>query len=330
MTFGGNAGSAVALWESVKNVTVQDCLSLEPRSEIAGYRRHTFFTMGQQTLFLRCWSERGRHDFSVGHCAAGPNAFVACQAHRTHGFSGAIESWASGVLFDNVTIDGADPRLGNRWSRNGGAGWSAANSVIWQSNASEIECFSPPETTNIAVGTWGRPVGDGVFQNSDEFVRPRSLFRGQLTTRLGGGDGAAAHIDPIGRNYVSATNPSLEQAAVFAEGSSMPFKTLKQTILAAGQRDPIRTDVREAGREIVVNPFSRLPSGPAPTLQWTIREGRLIAGDQPLEGKRMTPIWWRGNIRPGEASSFGPAVTRFVPGRYGRGFTDDLEAVAKS
>ncbi|NIP98406.1 MAG: pectate lyase, partial [Akkermansiaceae bacterium] len=70
-------GSAVALWESTKNVTVRDCISSEPKSG-GGYRRHTYFTMGQQTLFLRCWADGGRHDFSAGHCAAGPNAFVQC------------------------------------------------------------------------------------------------------------------------------------------------------------------------------------------------------------------------------------------------------------
>ena len=36
------AGGAVALWESTKWITVEDCISLEPVSEIAGYRRHTF------------------------------------------------------------------------------------------------------------------------------------------------------------------------------------------------------------------------------------------------------------------------------------------------
>src|SRR5690606_26549845 len=51
------AGSAVALYETTQRITVQDCVSLAPVSEIGGYRRHTFFTMGQQTLFLRCYAE---------------------------------------------------------------------------------------------------------------------------------------------------------------------------------------------------------------------------------------------------------------------------------
>ena len=58
-----------------RRVTVADCVSLAPVSELAGYRRHTFYTSGQQTLFLRCRAEHGRHDFAVGWLAAGPNAF---------------------------------------------------------------------------------------------------------------------------------------------------------------------------------------------------------------------------------------------------------------
>ena len=96
------SGSAVALWETASRVTVRDCLSLDPRSEIGGERRRAFFTAGSQSLFLRCWSEGGIHDFGVGHAAAGPIAFVECVAHDTNGDSGALGSWATGVLFDNV------------------------------------------------------------------------------------------------------------------------------------------------------------------------------------------------------------------------------------
>ena len=40
------------------------------------------------------------------------------------------------------------------------------------------------------------------------------------------------------------------------------------------------------------------------------------------------PFGGRGNVRPAEVRAFGPALTRFVPGRIGRGFTDDLQEVA--
>ena len=53
-------------------ITVEDCISTQPVSEIGGMRRCTFLTMGQLNLFQRCYSEHGIHDFSAGYCAAGP------------------------------------------------------------------------------------------------------------------------------------------------------------------------------------------------------------------------------------------------------------------
>ena len=170
VTFKHFAGSAVAIYETCQRITVQDCLSLAPVSEIGGYRRHTFFTMGQQTLFLRCYAENGRHDFSVGHCAAGPNAFVQCEAHEALDDSGPIESWASGVLYDNVTIDGNALTLGYRPGNNAAIGWAAANSVLWNCSASVIRCWNPPGATNWAFGSWASFEGDGVWKSSNDFM----------------------------------------------------------------------------------------------------------------------------------------------------------------
>ena len=75
VTFEHFAGSAVAVFESAKCVTIEDCKSLQPVSEIGGQRRYTFYTSGQQTLFQRCFSEYGYHDFSTGF-GASLNAFV--------------------------------------------------------------------------------------------------------------------------------------------------------------------------------------------------------------------------------------------------------------
>ena len=179
------AGSAVAIYESCKRVTVEDCRSLAPVSEDGGWRRNTFFTMGQQTLFLRCFAEHGRHDFSVGHCAAGPNAFVQCEASLPSADSGAIQSWASGTLFDNVRIDGGGLSLMNRDGDEEGAGWSAANSVLWNCIAAKISCESPPGAQNWAFGSWGEFAGNGVWRNSNTSARPDSLFATQLADRLG-------------------------------------------------------------------------------------------------------------------------------------------------
>ena len=185
VSFAHFAGSAVAIYETCQRVTVADCRSLAPVSEDGGWRRNTFFTMGQQTLFLRCFAEHGRHDFSVGHCAAGPNAFVQCDAILPSADSGAIGSWASGVLFDNVRIDGNGLSLINRGADGEGAGWSAANSVLWNCVSAKTSCENPPGAQNWAFGSWGEFEGNGVWRNSNSSEKPDSLFAAQLADRLG-------------------------------------------------------------------------------------------------------------------------------------------------
>jgi hypothetical protein len=185
VTFQHFAGSAVAVYENCKRVTVEDCASLAPISENGGWRRNTFFTMGQQTLFLRCRAENGRHDFSVGHCAAGPNAFVECESDLPFADSGAIESWSSGTLFDNVRVDGGGLSLVNRGSEGEGAGWSAANSVLWNCISAKTSCENPPGAQNWAFGSWGEFEGNGIWRNSNGSSKPDSLFTAQVADRLG-------------------------------------------------------------------------------------------------------------------------------------------------
>jgi hypothetical protein len=179
------AGSAVSVLDGCRSVTVQDCTSLQPISEVGGHRRHSFITSGQSTLFLRCRSEQGRHDFAVGALAPGLNAFVHCSASGALGFSGPIESWATGILYDNVSIDGAGLSLTNREIDGQGTGWASANSVLWQSSASVVTCRRPPGAHNWAIGCWGQFLGDGEWQASNEFVKPQSLYMAQLAERLG-------------------------------------------------------------------------------------------------------------------------------------------------
>jgi len=133
------AGSAVFVQRTASKVTVEDCISTEPVSEIGGLRRNTFLTMGQQTLFQRCYSEHGIHDFGAGYCAPGPNAFVQCESKESFGFSGAIDSWACGLLFDIVNVDGNNLSFKNMGQDFNGAGWGTSNSLFWQCSAAEIE-----------------------------------------------------------------------------------------------------------------------------------------------------------------------------------------------
>jgi hypothetical protein len=276
------AGSAVALWESCKRVTVEDCTSVEPVSEIGGYRRHTFYSSGQQTLFRRCRADQGRHDFAAGYLAAGPNAFVHCTATNAHQFSGPIESWASGVLYDNVTVDGGGLALTNRETDGQGVGWAAANCVLWQCVAPVVTCRAPPTAQNWAIGVWGQFVGDGQWRRLNEFVKPDSLYAAQLADRLGA-----------------------------------------KAVEANRRRDiPTGTDGAKTIAEVA---SARTVTAGPPARSMAVQNGWLVAGGKLLTGGRRGTAWWQGHVLPSRAGERGIGLTRSVPGRVGRGYTDDLE-----
>jgi len=323
ISFSHFAGSAVAVWEGCKWITVQNCLSLSPVSEDGGYRRHTFFTMGQLTLFLNCWAERGRHDFSVGHCAAGPNAFVQCQASKPSSYSGPIESWASGTLYDNVSIEANALRLCNQGGKGQGIGWTAANNVLWQCSAAVINCENPPTARNWAFGCWGEFEGNGIWYGSNSFVKPISLYRSQLADRLG--DEFAERIQLMEFSTLSATNPTVEQAAEFTIASREPALRLEGYIAESAKRNNIPTSTGNAKtiEEVTISRHQKTDYGAEKKL--SLINGWLTCDRLLLTGRKESVAWWRGNIRPGEASTFGQGVTRFVPGRIGPGFTDDLD-----
>lgn len=281
------AGSVVQVGARVERVTVQDCESLAPVSEHAGYRRMAFHARGQQVLFLRCRSEDGRNDFTTGYQTAGPVVFLECSAKRAGGFSGSIGAWGSGLLFDGVKIDGAALRQDNLETFNQGVGWAAANSMIWQCEAAVIVSRQPPGAHNWVVGVWGQYVGDGRWSMTNEFAHPVSLYRAQLAERLGGAADAAL----ARRRYRAVKDiPLLEEAVPdLAAGLSRKPETVGRNLALVG--------------------------------------GTLIVGGERLSGRELACAWWLGRLEPARASEPGPAITRFAPGRTGTGLTDEIPSV---
>ena len=323
VTFEHFAGSAVAAYESSKRVTVEDCKSLSPVSEIGGQRRYTFYTTGQQILFQRLYAEYGYHDFAVGFCAAGPNAFVQCESHLPYNFSGTIDSWASGVLFDLVNVDGHALGFQNRKQDAHGAGWSAANSVLWQCTAARIDCYRPPTANNYAFGAWAQFAGDGYWWEPNSHLKPRSLYYAQLTDRIGDAAQQRAHLLPLETD--ASSSPSIQQARDLSQHSFMPTAQLKEWIDLASSRQPLLTSktaaktIEQIGYKKTAKEISSTPL--------KISHGKLVLEDALMVGGRLQVPWWRGDIRPFEHEKAKPHITRFVPGRTGHGLTDDLNQV---
>lgn len=229
------AGSLVLASPDASRVTVQDVSSTEPVSEDAGWRRLTYRSEGGQVLFLRCRAESGRNDFTTGHLAPGPTVFLECVARRARGFSGAAGSWSTGLLFDNVHVDGSALRLDNLETWQQGAGWAAANSMLWQCSAGLIGVRSPPGASNWAVGVWAQLAGDGRWAETNEFVRPLSLYRAQLAERIGAGSVAAA-LQPLAYTEVPGVEKWKVGAPVTPSPEPAPGLEVRGGWLMAGGR----------------------------------------------------------------------------------------------
>ena len=317
------AGSAVAVFETAKRVTVEDCKSLSPVSEIGGQRRYTFYSGGQQTLFQRLYAEQGYHDFAVGFCAAGPNAFVLCESHLPYSFSGTIDSWASGVLFDMVQVDGNALGFQNLGPNGHGAGWTAANSVLWQCAAARIDCYRPPTANNYAFGAWAEFAGDGYWWEPNSHVKPRSLYYAQLADRIGKAARERSHLLP--QETEASSSPTVEQAHALTLNAAKPALQLEDWIDQAPQRESLlggRGKLQTIDQITHTRPSKMIESVPVQVIR-----GKLVHDGALLSGGRLQVPWWRGDIRPFAREDARPHVTRFVPGRTGRGLTDDLDEV---
>lgn len=321
------AGSAVEVLATARRITVEDCKSLDPVSETGGQRRNTFVTMGQQTLFQRLYSAYGYHDFSAGFCAAGPNAFVECKAYMPYSFSGTTDSWASGLLLDIVNIDGqAALSLANRGQDGMGAGWAAANSVLWQCSASKIDCFQPPGAQNWAFGNWAQFSGDGFWDSSNEQIKPRSLYYAQLQDRLGKDISSTTYLMPTPTE--ASSSPTVEAAAALVKLSSKPALLLEDFIDQASGRHAIPAKAKNIRSidQVGLNKTTALVYSP----RMEVKNGWLVRGSRIVSGGRQDVPWWTGSARPYALNTTKSHITRFVPGQTGNGLTDDLNDVTDS
>ena len=319
------AGSAVNLQKQTSRITVEDCIANEPVSEIGGWRRQVFLTRGQQALFQRCISRQGIHDFAAGFCAAGPNAFVQCEGEESLGFSGSIGSWAAGLLFDIVNIDGHDLRFANLEQFQFGTGWNTANSMFWQCTASTIACYSPDDDNKSSGhGCWGTLTGNGEWTSSNDHVSPRSLFYDQLEKRLG-----KLPFEPnlLPRNTNATSSPTVEQAMAMAQESLTEARLTMEMWIDV--LELMREDAQGSGTFALSVMAQRFltPARP-PSAPFAITSGHLTAGGSLITGNQYSIPWWSGRVKDNFAAKDAkPAITRFVPGREGTGWTDRIDSV---
>jgi hypothetical protein len=250
--------SAVRVGHRARRVTIDRVRCLAPVSEIGGYRRQSFVIEGQQVLVADCQAEEGLNDFSTGMLAGGPNVFLRCTAKKALGDSGGWESFSPGVLFDNVTIEGAGLTLGKDAGRVQGAGWTSGNSTFWNVVADRVVLETPPGS------------------DKSVFRRQGSLYERQRSQRR-------------------KAEPAYSKAE-------------------AG----VQYDILMRNAEV-----ESLRSKPV-----KVTHGRFTLGRQTVWGGALNHGWWRGQTYPDAALDHGRSFSRFVPGRTGRGLTEDLDVLA--
>lgn len=320
------AGSAVNLQKNTSRITVEDCIAGDPVSETGGWRRCVFLTRGQQTLIQRCVSRQGIHDFAAGYCAAGPNAFVQCEGENSLGFSGSIGSWAAGLLFDIVNIDGNDISFKNLEQFQFGTGWNTANSMMWQCTGSTLYCYSPDkDNRNSAHGCWGTLTGNAEWTSSNDHVQPRSLFYAQLQKRMGK-DAVDGYILP--RDTKASSSPEIAQAQLMAQASlTMPRLTMEMWIDSVPYTASTSAKGVKTIESIKGNKYAPAEDN-AKAKSFAITNGHITADGKLITGNNYQIPWWSGRVKDNFVQKGArPAITRFVPGREGTGWTDRIDSV---
>ncbi len=182
--------SCVNLGEFARNVTVDSCRYLQPKSIITGGRRYSFNNDGQLNLVKNCFASEGRHDYVTGARVMGPNVFYNCRSEKAKADIGPHHRWATGTLYDNIITDG-EINMQDRGNWGTGHGWSGVNQVFWNCTASKAAIQDPwVSGRNYVIGMkalkiYGRLNGrkSSEWENQDGELEPASLYLAQVKAR---------------------------------------------------------------------------------------------------------------------------------------------------
>lgn len=183
--------SCINLGDQSKQITVNNCRSLDPKSQITGGRRYSFNNDGQLNLVMNCFASHGRHDYVTGARVCGPNVFYNCKSENAHADTGPHHRWAVGTLFDNIVSDG-EINIQDRGNWGTGHGWAGGNQVLWNCTASKAVVQNPwVSANNYVIGLQGEKYSgrlpgrpDGIWEGQNKKgLKPQSLFLAQVQQR---------------------------------------------------------------------------------------------------------------------------------------------------
>jgi hypothetical protein len=184
-------------------MTFEDVLFRHTTTITSSAKPADFALRGTQLLVLRCGST-GNNLFYVitGSRNQGPNV-VMDSKFIGNGHIQPHQRWATGFLVDNTQVPQGGIDLMNRGEMGTGHGWTMGWGVVWNSSAATLIIQNPPGAANWSIGTSGkeltasmkdaglhrRDLGpdlpQGFIESPNHRVVPDSLYRAQLTERLG-------------------------------------------------------------------------------------------------------------------------------------------------
>ncbi len=210
--------AATTVHDDGKFVTTSQARSVLASGTITGSRRYTYNVNGQLALVIDSTASEGRHDFVTGSNVTGPSAFVSGTATAANSDTGTHHRWASGILFDNITVSGDAINIRDRGNMGTGHGWAGANSVVWNSRADSFIVQNPPTATNWLIGSVGTLVTEGGKAGTydshgarvtldDTATNPtESLYRAQLAERRATGVDLRFWVGDQGTLWTSGTD----------------------------------------------------------------------------------------------------------------------------
>src|SRR5699024_5589201 len=172
-----------------------------------------------------------------------------------------------------------------------------------------------------------QPAGHGYWGHTNEHVKPFSLYYAQLNDRLGKKVNGRGQLLQIQSNPTSS--PTVAEAQRLADHATQPNLLLRDWISAAAIRDPIPTEANGVQSIQEVN-FEKTQLLKKELHPMRIKNGWIVRDGMVLTGTRTVTPWWRGDIQPLKGRKAKPAITRFVPGRIGKGYIDNLQRVTDS
>jgi hypothetical protein len=182
-------------------MTFEDILFKHRTTVTSSAKPADFSLGGTQLLVLRCGSNGNDLWYVMtGPRNQGPNV-VLDSKFLGDGHIQPHQRWATGFLVDSTQVPHGGIDLMNRGEMGTGHGWTMGWGVVWNSSAATLIIQNPPGAANWSIGTSGmelragmkdihkRDLGpdlpQGFIESPNHRVVPDSLYRAQLTERLG-------------------------------------------------------------------------------------------------------------------------------------------------